>query len=246
MDRIVVRKRRVHVSEISTNDEFCAYDINVACEYCGKIVKTNNQLNVNRAMSGHLTHCKSSTKRIRFNINEDTIKSSQDMDDFNEDQNDVLDEVHDEIVIVPSKIKQVDIAANPSISFQLEMIKMYFDKELIPFTVRNRSGNVQTVCWQTYVLINGFISDSQLSESKGDQLLVMMKELFKFNNVNGVGLPSNYRTIVKACNQHVDSLFQIITWNKSLPADFFGLLSTRNDPLKQVQGAFYRIIQRIN
>jgi hypothetical protein len=73
-----------------------------------------------------------------------------------------------------------------------------------------------------------------------------MKELFKFNNVNGVGLPSNYRTIVKACNQHVDSLFQIITWNKSLPADFFGLLSTRNDPLKQVQGAFYPIIQRIN
>ena len=246
MDRIVVRKRRVHVAETSTNAEVCADNINVACEYCGKIVQVNNQFNVNRAMSGHLRHCKSSTKRIRFNINENTIKSSQDMDNYNEDQNDGLDEVHHEIVIVPLEIKQVDIAANPSISFQLEMIKMYFDKEIIPFTVRNRSGTVQNVCWQTYVLINGFISDSQLSESKGDQLLVMMKELFKFNNVNGVGLPSNYRTIVKACNQHVDSLFQIITWNKSLPADFFGLLSTRNDPLKQVQGAFYPIIQRIN
>jgi hypothetical protein len=172
MDRIVVRKRRVHVSEISTNDEFYADDINVACEYCGKIVKINNQLNVNRAMSGHLTHCKSSTKRIRLNINENPIKTSQDMDNFNEDQNDGLDEVHDEVVIIPSEIKQVDIAANPSTSFQLEMIKMYFDKEIIPFTVRNRSGTVQNVCWQTYVLINGFISDSQLSESKGINYLL--------------------------------------------------------------------------
>ena len=137
MDRIVVRKRRVHVAETSTNAKVCADNINVACEYCGKIVKINNQLNVNRAMSGHLTHCKSSTKRIRLNTNENPIKTSQDMDNFNEDQNDGLDEVHDEVVIIPSEIKQVDIAANPSISFQLEIIKCTLTKKssLLPFVI---------------------------------------------------------------------------------------------------------------
>ena len=126
------------------------------------------------------------------------------------------------------------------------MVEIYFDKSKIPFTTRNRSGFVQTVCWQTYALINGFISNAQLSESMGDQLMLMMRDLFQLQKLNVVGLPKQYRTITKACNKHVDTLFEIILWNKSLPAEYFGTLSTRGDPLKSVKGAYYPIIQRLN
>ena len=67
------------------------------------------------------------------------------------------------------------------------------------------------------------------------------------NNLSStMGLPNNFRTILKACNKNVDSFFEIITWNKSLPSEYFGTLSTRGDPLREVQGAFYPIIQRIS
>jgi hypothetical protein len=126
------------------------------------------------------------------------------------------------------------------------MVDIYFDKSKIPFSTRNRSGSVQTVCWQTYALINGFVSNAQLSEAKGDQLISMMKELFQLQKCNVVGLPNNYRTITKACNKNVDTLFEIILWKKSLPKEYFGTTSTRGDNLKTVQGAFYPIIQRLN
>ncbi len=73
----------------------------------------------------------------------------------------------------------------------------------------------------------------------------MMKDLFKINQFRSVGFPTNYRTITNACNKKVDSLFEIVEWNKSLPEEFFGTLSIRGDNLKQVRGAFYPIIDRI-
>jgi hypothetical protein len=122
---------------------------------------------------------------------------------------------------------------------------MYFDTSKVPFTTRNRTGLVQSVHWKTYALMNGFISNAQLSESKGDELLSMMKDLFQINQSKMVGLSTNYRTITNACNKNVDSLFEIVEWNKSLTEEFFGTLSIRGDNLKQVRGAFYPIIDRI-
>ena len=74
----------------------------------------------------------------------------------------------------------------------------------------------------------------------------MMRNLFEIHKSNVVGLPKNYRTILNACNKQVDSLFEITTWNKCLPPEYFGTISTRGDTLRPMQGAFYPIIQKLN
>jgi hypothetical protein len=178
------------------------------------MIKTNDVSNPNKVMAGHLRYCLANTKRARVDghfIETNTDQLNENSMDFNVDC-----------------IKEPEFPiGSPINSFQSKMIKMYFDGSNIPFTTRNRSGSDLSVCWQTYVLINGFISEAQLSESKGDQLLKMLKHLFKIHKSNVVGLPNNYRTILTACNKQVDSLFEIITWNKCLPAEFFGTISTR-------------------
>jgi hypothetical protein len=236
MDGSQSRKRHLEgasLAKSSIHDSITPIESTIACKFCSVLIKTKDVSNPNKVMAGHLRYCLANTKRARVDghfIENNTDQLNQNPLDFNVDC-----------------IKEPEFSiVSPINLFQSKMIEMYFDGSKIPFTTRNRSGADQSVCWETYVLINSFISEAQLSESKGDQFLNMLKHLFKIHKSNVVGLPNNYRTILTACNKKVDSLFEIITWKKCLPAEYFGTISTRGDHLRPMQGAFYPILQKLN
>ena len=144
----------------------------IKCQYCGICFEGKEHVNIKRMIAGHYKHCMSSAKRLRIEEQDISIENKIRMDN-----NEELDtSASESLVILPS--------TDSSNLFQLKMIDMYFDNGQIPFTTRNRNGSGQSVCWESYALINGFISDVQLSESKGDQLLELIKDLFKMNNIS--------------------------------------------------------------
>jgi hypothetical protein len=69
MDKVLVRKRSMENSLITTPLEYVSRKISLKCDHCGLLLKADDKSNRDKVMGGHLRHCLSNTKGLRMTTN---------------------------------------------------------------------------------------------------------------------------------------------------------------------------------